>query len=594
MRGLYDWHTIEAEDLTERLDFSSYTQNSRPPTREGGRRRSSGATNGNNEASRENITTTITRDGLRTDLLERDAPTTPPGCWNTGTQENRTPGRSLSRGGSQTELTASYPEWKVRTPKMASASTPMGGPMEEWLLSDMDNDNEEGWRSRENFPVDRCQMIEAASRHILRRDDSARHGVGGRRKTSSSSTCSLGTASTTAGSNESKDRSSRSTGGGAMGSETTTRPADQLCTSEDAAWDTSQTSQRSRANSACGSNTNMNNIQQSSTDGSGMFFDQFASENSEDYKSMKRPPSRKKNPSQSAVAGLGAFCSPILTNAFEKPKTKRPPYDSINYRRPPSRHKEPPKSLHLEGDSKEKPTQPAEDKWASNVTVASRRPSGDAGCRWAQARSADAARRRGSGSENRESSSFVPTTPTAPTPERTVKATPGNDVPKKSQTSDIPSPLYPPKKQMVTNSADTSSGIFPSSKKHTLQKSDSSSGKNPLKKQHTSQTLENTTTAPIPWQAATTTAWTRAGEEKEQMNLEVTGSNYLAVSGPGAGFSSRPMTHDGLFPNTQKMQVEDVEDMPCHPIERNLSHKQKCRLPFATKLEPDFLNLFAT
>lgn len=138
--------------------------------------------------------------------------------------------------------------------------------------------------------------------------------------------------------------------------------------------------------------------------------------------------------------------------------------------------------------------------------------------------------------------------------------------------------MYPLKKQHTTSqnieSITTAPGIYS------------------LKKQHTSQNIESITTAPIPWQAATATAWTRAGEEKEQANLEVTGSNYLAVN--GTGFSSRPMTHVGLWPNTQKMQVEDVEDMPCHPIERNLSHKQKCRLPFATKLEPDFLNLFAT
>jgi len=77
---------------------------------------------------------------------------------------------------------------------------------------------------------------------------------------------------------------------------------------------------------------------------------------SEDYKTMKRPPSRKKNPSQSAVAGLGAFASasPVLvTNAFEKPKSIRPPFDSMHNRRPPSRHKEPTKSLHLEGEPKE-------------------------------------------------------------------------------------------------------------------------------------------------------------------------------------------------------------------------------------------------
>merc|ERR1712159_812731 len=56
-------------------------------------------------------------------------------------------------------------------------------------------------------------------------------------------------------------------------------------------------------------------------------------------------PSRKKDPSASAAQGLGGS---VMTNAFEQPG--RPPIPTRLTKRPPSRHKEPPKALHLELD----------------------------------------------------------------------------------------------------------------------------------------------------------------------------------------------------------------------------------------------------
>merc|ERR1719253_2264478 len=53
---------------------------------------------------------------------------------------------------------------------------------------------------------------------------------------------------------------------------------------------------------------------------------------------LRRPSSRKKDPSASAAAGLGAFSSPVkLTDAFEQRKTRQPiPVESWGPR-PPSR-----------------------------------------------------------------------------------------------------------------------------------------------------------------------------------------------------------------------------------------------------------------
>jgi hypothetical protein len=66
---------------------------------------------------------------------------------------------------------------------------------------------------------------------------------------------------------------------------------------------------------------------------------------------LKRPLSRKKDPSASAAAGLGAFASPVrVTDAFEQRKTRRPiPIESWGPR-PPSRHGMPTKCGPLEGD----------------------------------------------------------------------------------------------------------------------------------------------------------------------------------------------------------------------------------------------------
>lgn len=64
---------------------------------------------------------------------------------------------------------------------------------------------------------------------------------------------------------------------------------------------------------------------------------------------LKRPLSRKKGPSASAAAGLGAFSGPArLTDAFEQRKTRQPiPVESWGPR-PPSRHGLPPKAAPLD------------------------------------------------------------------------------------------------------------------------------------------------------------------------------------------------------------------------------------------------------
>lgn len=61
---------------------------------------------------------------------------------------------------------------------------------------------------------------------------------------------------------------------------------------------------------------------------------------------LKRPLSRKKDPSASAAAGLGAFSSPMkMTDAFEQRKMRQPiPVESWGPR-PPSRHGLPPKAV---------------------------------------------------------------------------------------------------------------------------------------------------------------------------------------------------------------------------------------------------------
>lgn len=69
---------------------------------------------------------------------------------------------------------------------------------------------------------------------------------------------------------------------------------------------------------------------------------------------LKRPLSRKKDPSASAAAGLGAFSSPVkMTDAFEQRKTRQPiPVESWGPR-PPSRHGLPTKAAGLEASSLE-------------------------------------------------------------------------------------------------------------------------------------------------------------------------------------------------------------------------------------------------
>mmetsp|Transcript_94457 Transcript_94457/g.148653 ORF Transcript_94457/g.148653 Transcript_94457/m.148653 type:complete len:460 (-) Transcript_94457:71-1450(-) len=69
---------------------------------------------------------------------------------------------------------------------------------------------------------------------------------------------------------------------------------------------------------------------------------------------LKRPASRKKDPSASAAAGLGAFSSPVkMTDAFEQRKTRQPiPVESWGPR-PPSRHGLPTKAAGLEASSLE-------------------------------------------------------------------------------------------------------------------------------------------------------------------------------------------------------------------------------------------------
>lgn len=64
---------------------------------------------------------------------------------------------------------------------------------------------------------------------------------------------------------------------------------------------------------------------------------------------LKRPLSRKKDPSASAAAGLGAFSSPVkMTDAFEQRKYRQPiPVESWGPR-PPSRHGLPPKATGLD------------------------------------------------------------------------------------------------------------------------------------------------------------------------------------------------------------------------------------------------------
>jgi len=67
------------------------------------------------------------------------------------------------------------------------------------------------------------------------------------------------------------------------------------------------------------------------------------------HKELKRPLSRKKDPSASAAVGLGAFSNPVkMTDAFEQRKTRQPiPVESWGPR-PPSRHGLPPKAAPLD------------------------------------------------------------------------------------------------------------------------------------------------------------------------------------------------------------------------------------------------------
>lgn len=484
MRGLYDWHTIDSEDFSERLDFSRCVSRESRPNTGGGKR-----------------------------------------------------GSRPSQSSETAQVISTPCEWK--TPPITAS---------DW--NDLDTTEialEDCFRGRENaYPVDRAMMIEAASRHILRRDDSRGSTAFRRKDKGSSSTIGGGSGGgqasphPTSGSHQAfgrmgpphasttsvPDEDRRGGIGGVTGSQDRRcyQPQDQFQSSiipADSGLFPEQVGSSSRE----------------FADLSNAF---FGSENSEDYKHLKRPPSRKKNPSQSAVAGLGAFCSPILQNAFEKSKTIRPPYDPMGYnRRPPSRHKEPPKSLHLEGDPKEKPISSGQDAWASGVSR--RPPSGEGANRWACARTTDASRRRASGSENR--------------PDRSENR------PDRSE-----------------NRPDL--GIFGQS--HNRPDDDRGSKPNAFKP------ADEGTPAPIPWQAATTTAWTR--EEKEPLEVN------------GTAFCARPMTHIGsLWPSAPRMQVEDVEDIPDSSM-KNISYKpkafdtrQKCRsVPFDTKLEADFLNLFAS
>merc|ERR1740129_2461487 len=71
---------------------------------------------------------------------------------------------------------------------------------------------------------------------------------------------------------------------------------------------------------------------------------------------LKRPLSRKKDPSASAAAGLGAFSSPVkMTDAFEQRKTRHPiPVESWGPR-PPSRHGLPTKAVPLEASLDQEP-----------------------------------------------------------------------------------------------------------------------------------------------------------------------------------------------------------------------------------------------
>lgn len=250
-------------------------------------------------------------------------------------------------------------------------------------------------------------------------------------------------------------------------------------------------------------------------------------QDSDDYKSMRRPPSRKKNPSHSAVAGLGAFASPVcVTNAFEKAKTVRPQHFETHTRRPPSRHKEPPRSLHLEG---------------AVESVSSQRA---AEPRWACARPERAEAEpeyRGGGS--RSSGVFTQ--------------------PQSNGRSDT---------ERNSKSSGSGDGAIPQS----------------LKFEGAAQPV------PIPWQAATATAWTR--DEKEPHEV-VNGAD-----GPSRPMSQLGQPVGGLWSNAPRMQVEDVDDFT-DPGLKSLAYKpkvfdarqpQKCRPPFHTSLGSEFLNLFAS
>lgn len=70
------------------------------------------------------------------------------------------------------------------------------------------------------------------------------------------------------------------------------------------------------------------------------------------HQELKRPLSRKKDPSASAAAGLGAFAGPArMTDAFEQRKTRQPiPVESWGPR-PPSRAGLPPKAVPLDSAS---------------------------------------------------------------------------------------------------------------------------------------------------------------------------------------------------------------------------------------------------
>lgn len=71
---------------------------------------------------------------------------------------------------------------------------------------------------------------------------------------------------------------------------------------------------------------------------------------------LKRPLSRKKDPSASAAAGLGAFSSPVkMTDAFEQRKYRQPiPVESWGPR-PPSRHGLPTKATGLDASLESEP-----------------------------------------------------------------------------------------------------------------------------------------------------------------------------------------------------------------------------------------------